>query len=235
MAWSIKDGELLGLSIDAGSSHFDSFTLCLLFVGTIHDVGKPPRISTLILRFFFKFLDCPLVDHSHRVNQIAANCGLSSIDMTDEHKTGRLKRFINIHDILVRNNIDILDLLCNLLFLRLLLRFDLILVLRHDLLLDLLRLSRLLILISSVGFFAGSLSDIGTNATVFFHVDNLFYVLVFLSLSSALWLAAVGILSSLLCLCECLLVSDSILIKLVDPQNHAVRQTFSWIICEDKY
>ena len=74
VAWSIEDRKLLRLSVDAGSSHFDSFTFCLLFVGTVHDVGEPPRISTLILRFFFKFLNRPLVNYSHRVNQIAANC-----------------------------------------------------------------------------------------------------------------------------------------------------------------
>ena len=155
--------------------------------------------------------------------------------MTDEDKTGWLTALININDILVRNHIDILDLLRNLLFLLLFLSFDLSFVLQHDLLLLYLRLSRLFVLISTVCFLAGRLSNVGAEAGVLLHVDYLLHVLVFLTLSAARWLAAIGILSSLLSLNECLLMTDSILIKLVDLHDHAVRQTFSWIICEDEY
>jgi len=73
MTWRVKDCILFCCCVDDGSAHLHSLTLCLLLIGAVHDVGQPPRVSTLVLRLLLELLNRSLVDDAHRVDQVTTD------------------------------------------------------------------------------------------------------------------------------------------------------------------
>ena len=56
-----------------------------LLVVRVHDVRKEPALAVAQLRLALEFLDGALVHHARCVHDVAADGGLASVDMTDEH------------------------------------------------------------------------------------------------------------------------------------------------------
>lgn len=73
VTWSIEDRVLLGFGVNNSASHFDSFTLSFFFVGAVHDVSKPPGVTTLVLGLLLELINGTLIDDAHGVDQVTAN------------------------------------------------------------------------------------------------------------------------------------------------------------------
>jgi hypothetical protein len=73
MSGCIKDSDLFSFSVEKGSAHFSSFTLCFLVINIVHDIGQPPRITVLFFSFKFILLDGSLVDNAHVEHEVSAN------------------------------------------------------------------------------------------------------------------------------------------------------------------
>jgi len=109
MAWSIQDSEGLLWSLKAGSSNIDSLSLLLLLLVVVHDVSEPPGVTTLLLGLLLELLDGSLVNESHLVDDLSADGGLTSIDVTDEDQTGWVSLHVNWDAVLAWLDNDVLD------------------------------------------------------------------------------------------------------------------------------
>lgn len=117
--WSINNGECLVIRVKASPSNVNGLSLLHLFLIIIHDVGEPPRVTTLLLGLFLELLDSSLVDEAHLVDDLTTNGGLASVNVTNEDQRCWLLGQVDIDCVLSQGRwIHILDLgrlLCQLL------------------------------------------------------------------------------------------------------------------------
>mmetsp|Transcript_20823 Transcript_20823/g.25483 ORF Transcript_20823/g.25483 Transcript_20823/m.25483 type:complete len:202 (+) Transcript_20823:1674-2279(+) len=109
MAWGVENCVHFFGSVDDGSAHLDGLTLGLFLVRAIHDIGEPPGVTTLVLGLLLELLNRALVNDTHGVNEVTADGGLASIDVTNENETRWGAGLIDRHAALIRDDYDVLD------------------------------------------------------------------------------------------------------------------------------
>ena len=228
MTWRVKDCVLFLGSVDDRPANLDSLSLGFLFIRTVHDVCKPPRVSTLILGFLFKLLDGSLVDDAHRVDQIAANRRFARINVPNENEAGRCACLVNSDTILIWLHSYVLNCSRYLLCLAFLLLLPLVLSL-HLLWL----IFDLLVLRLRVSLLHGLLGLLGTDglaeATLLRQVDDLVLLLHYDLRAGRLGLG-VGLLSSSLGL----FVIIGILVQRINLVDHGGRLRLGRVVRENE-
>lgn len=82
---SVEYSALLGLCVEEGATHFNGFTLGLLFVRVVHHVSEPPRVTAQLLGLYLVLFNRLLINDTHLQHKVTANSGFSSINMPDEY------------------------------------------------------------------------------------------------------------------------------------------------------
>lgn len=73
MTGCVKNGILLVFCVEVGATDLNSLTLGLLLITDVHDVSKPPRVTTLILGLCLVLFNCPLINNSIHKHQVTTN------------------------------------------------------------------------------------------------------------------------------------------------------------------
>jgi len=90
MAWRVEDSYLLAVGVEVGTTNFDSLALSLFFLAIVHDIGEPPRVTTLVFGFLAVFCDFTLINHAHLKHNLTGDGRLTSINVTNENESARL-------------------------------------------------------------------------------------------------------------------------------------------------
>lgn len=112
MTWSVKNSELLLVSVEGGSSNLNCFALGLFLLANVHAVGEPPRVTAFVLGVTLVLLDHALVDATHEVHDLTGNGGLARINVANENQGAGLASLVDLDDLfLVDLDVDVLDVL----------------------------------------------------------------------------------------------------------------------------
>ena len=79
VTWGIKQSELFRFCLEIGTTDFNSFTFGLLYIRGVHEIGEPPRVTTVLLCLVLELFNGALVDQTHLDHEVPTNSRLTCL------------------------------------------------------------------------------------------------------------------------------------------------------------